>query len=241
MNFTDEEAKLSGEAIAFIKKNKRFLIEKFADIKKFPPDSQPASIFMAGSPGAGKTEVSKETIKTLGKNRVVRIDADEIRNIIPIYTGNNSYIVQGACGLGVDYLYDYVMNKNQNFVLDGTFAKYEIAFKNVKRSVDKGRLTQIFYLYQDPAIAWSLTQMREKLEGRYVPFKIFHDSFINARSNVNLIKSVFGKKIKLNLVIRNYKQEYSKLILDIESIDLHLPRDYGMDTINKLYEENLTN
>lgn len=83
--------KIQKEAIAFIKKNKRFLIERLILKNRYWPDAQPLSIFMAGSPGAGKTEFSKRLIKENNIN-AVRIDADEIKTIIPQYTGKNSLI-----------------------------------------------------------------------------------------------------------------------------------------------------
>ena len=49
----------SEEAKKFIKKNKNLLFEKFASDKIFKPNEKPISLFMAGSPGAGKTEYSK--------------------------------------------------------------------------------------------------------------------------------------------------------------------------------------
>ncbi len=42
------------------------------------------------------------------KGGIVRIDADEIREIIPQYTGGNSDLVQGAASIGVDILHNHV-------------------------------------------------------------------------------------------------------------------------------------
>lgn len=53
------------EAIAYIRQHKRDLIEKFANLNDYPPVKNPEAFFMAGSPGAGKTEYSKSFIKAL--------------------------------------------------------------------------------------------------------------------------------------------------------------------------------
>src|SRR3989339_1846356 len=98
---TAEEAKI------FIKKEKRALIKKFADLEKFPPFEEPFSFFMAGSPGAGKTEFSKRLIEIMAPISIVRIDADEIKEFIPQYNGKNSDIIQGAASIGVDNLNYY--------------------------------------------------------------------------------------------------------------------------------------
>ena len=115
----------SEKAKIFIKKNKKLLFEKFASVEIYKPTDNPISWFMAGSPGAGKTEFSQALLKELSLP-IVRIDADEIKKIIPIYNGANSDIVQGASSIGVDILYSYVLKKKLSTLLDGTFSKFEI-------------------------------------------------------------------------------------------------------------------
>ena len=62
----------SEDAKEFIKKNKSLLFEKFASDKIYKPNDKPISLFMAGSPGAGKTEYSKRFIK--------KFDSDMVKN-----------------------------------------------------------------------------------------------------------------------------------------------------------------
>ena len=119
---------ISQKAVKFIKQNKELLIKKFANEKIFKPVENPMSLFMAGSTGAGKTEFSKALIRNLGYP-IVRIDADEIKEIIPQYTGANSDVVQGASSLGVEKLYDYVLKKKLHVIIDGTF--YEKSKKKI--------------------------------------------------------------------------------------------------------------
>ena len=164
--FTESEA-----AKKFVKRNKDFIIEKFADLASFPPVDNPFSIFMAGSPGAGKTELSKVLVKLFTKDKpsikIVRIDADEIKKILPQYKGYNSDDVQGASALGVEKLFDWVLKKGQNVIVDGTFSDFEKSRNNIERCLRRDRVVGILYLYQDPLIAWSFTKKREKMEGRY--------------------------------------------------------------------------
>lgn len=47
------------------KDNKKIIIQKFADLSIYLPVQNPTTYFMAGSPGAGKTEYSKSFIKEL--------------------------------------------------------------------------------------------------------------------------------------------------------------------------------
>lgn len=48
------------------------------------PEEEPAAIFMAGLPGSGKTEISKNLINDSGV-KFFRIDMDEIAEILPGY------------------------------------------------------------------------------------------------------------------------------------------------------------
>jgi adenylylsulfate kinase-like enzyme len=91
--------KIRAQAIKFAKRNKNYIAKKLTDPAKYTPSKTPISVFMAGSPGAGKTEYSKNLIKVLEKGnqrQVIRIDSDDIRPLIPGYTGRNSHLFQEA-------------------------------------------------------------------------------------------------------------------------------------------------
>ena len=231
------EKKIVEESILFIKKNRKLLIEKYANLDQYPSTNRPFSIFMAGSPGAGKTEFSISFIKNMkhvdDKLKVVRIDADEIRRIIPHFTGKNSFLVQRAAALGVEKLFDHVQDKNQNVIVDSTFADYCISRNNICRSLNKKRRVGIIYLYQDPMIAWSFTKKREMLEGRYVPKNTFIDAFFGAKENVNKVKLEFRKKIMLSLVIKNFENKVEKTYLNINNIDNYLKINYNKQELYK--------
>ena len=76
---SDNDQNQIEEAEKYIKEHKRELIERFADPKIYPPDEHPRTFFMAGSPGAGKTEISRRLIESVIGKLPVRIDADDIR------------------------------------------------------------------------------------------------------------------------------------------------------------------
>ena len=56
------------------------------------PDAEPVSIFMAGSPGAGKTEASKALVREF--RDPVRIDPDELRSEFKQYFAARSVVNQ---------------------------------------------------------------------------------------------------------------------------------------------------
>jgi len=227
--------KTSEDAKQFIKKNKKLLYDRFASENLLKPKDRPISIFMAGSPGAGKTEYSKRFIQKF-EGDIARIDADEIRKIIPQYTGANSDIVQGAASIGVDILFGYVLKKKYNLLLDGTFAKFDIAYRNIERSLNKGREVAVCYIYQEPLIAWEFTKKREKIEGRRIPKKAFIESFVNSKKNVEKIKEIFKNKVEIYLIIKDYTNNIKESYFDVY-IDSYLDTEYNKDDLKKLLKK----
>ncbi len=220
---------LAQQAVDYIKINKKKLVEKFASPSIFLADEAPISIFMAGSPGVGKTEFSKRLIKEFENKdikKIIHIDADRIRDMLPGYTGTNSQVFQRACSKGVDKLHDSALKNKQNFILDSTFSNYEISRENIKRSVNKNRIVSIFYLYQDPLIAWIFAKRREILEGRRIPKESFIRQLFAAKENVNKVKVIFDKKIVIYLVEKNFATGLMKIKMNIENIDNHISIKY---------------
>ena len=61
----DDEIKQA--AVAFAKSNGKSIVKQLTDSNIYQPSQTPISVFMAGSPGAGKTEFSKNFINDLEK------------------------------------------------------------------------------------------------------------------------------------------------------------------------------
>ena len=138
----EEEERVKAEAVAFANKNKKRIVRERTDLSKFPPDPDPVSVFMAGSPGAGKTESSENLIHALmdGGHAVLRIDPDELRSYFNWYNGKNSYLFQGATSILAECMQDYALSNKQSFVFDGTLSNLGKARLNIKRSLSRGRL-----------------------------------------------------------------------------------------------------
>ncbi|MDP3727024.1 MAG: zeta toxin family protein [bacterium] len=235
---TDEEIRLA--AIEFAKRNKVRIAKEFTDPAKYIPDVVPISVFMAGSPGAGKTEFSKSLIKILEEDkewRVVRIDGDEVRPLIPGYVGTNSHLFQGAISLIVEKAHDLVLHQQQSFVLDSTFAKYEKAADNIKRSLERSRPVFIFYIYQKPEVAWRFTQAREAAEGRNIPKSAFIEQFLGAGEVVNRVSKYFGDKVAIFFVKKDFEKNTVENIVKIEpgktQIDGYIQERYTRDNLEQ--------
>jgi len=229
--------KIKRDALIFVKKNHRALVNDIiAD--KCKPVAKPASFFMAGSPGAGKTELSIRFIEALKKaglkGDIVRIDVDEIREKIPGYTGDNSDLFQGAASIVAEKVHDHVLHNNMNFMFDGTFANYEKQKSNLERSLKKQRPVGILYKYLKPEVAWGLTQKREKLDGRYIPKNAFIDLLFNSYNTVARINEEYNEQVSIWLFKGESVGEYMGWELKGKSIGKHLTMPYSKDELTKI-------
>lgn len=220
INLTIEEQKLSDEAVQFIKIHAQEIIKKFAG--DIPTEQKsPTTIFTAGSPGAGKTEFAQRLIFNFKERgaRLVHIDADAIRSMLPGYTGVNSYVFQRAISLGVNKIFDHVIQTKKSCILDGTFSHYAIAHTNIVRSIKHGRIIAIAYLYEDPIRAWKFTQAREITEGRRILKEIFIEQFFAAPEVVMKINQEFGDRVELWRVTKNYEAQSYNIETGRASVD----------------------
>lgn len=229
---------MKSRADLFAKKNKLRIARELTSPEVYIPSEMPISIFMAGSPGAGKTEFSRSLLKYFEKDRpkVVRIDGDELRKHLPGYTGKNSSIFQGAISLIIEKMHDLVLHRKQNFILDGTLWNHEKAIKNIERSLQKKRLVFIFYVYQKPEVAWGFAKKREVMEGRNIPKQAFIDQFFGSRNTVNKIRSDYGKSVIVYLVKKDYEKNTVEKLIEIEpgdNIDRHVPSVYTKTSLKK--------
>lgn len=231
---------ITATAIEYAKRNKTQLVQTIADPSVYLSQDVNLAVFMAGSPGAGKTEYSKALIDDLEVRlgaKIVRIDGDEIRTYLPGYKGNNSSLFQGAISIVVSRILDVVVNKKQHFILDGTLSHHDRAAANIQRALDHGADVYILYIYQDPLVAWEFTKAREKVEGRNIPKAAFIQQFFDAYDTITLLHQEFGEKITIWLVKKNSLTnlvEDSILITPQDlTIDKYLDKTYTMATLKR--------
>lgn len=230
MELTETEKQLALEAREYVKEQKKNIITQFlGDIQ--PAQEIAISVFMVGSPGAGKTEFSKE----LQGNtiNVARIDADEIRNILPQYRGGNSYVFNAAASLGVDILYSYALKNKISTILDGTFQNYDKATMNIKRSLKRNRKITIFYVFQDPLVAWDFTQKREAVEGRHIPKEAFIKTLFAANENIKRIKNEYGDMVVINIVLKNIQNGNEAIYRNVQDVDQYVKIEYTASELER--------
>ena len=227
---------LGDDARKWVKGHYREIVDRY--VAGIEAQIDLVSIFMAGSPGAGKTEFSKRLLSRIPESGklIVRIDPDEVRGLIPQYRPGRAHEIQGAVALAVEKLHDHVLRNNYSFLLDGTFSNYEKSRSNVERSLKYGRAVSIQYVVQPPQIAWRFTQDREKVEGRNIPRGIFIEQYIASRKTVDILKKEFGDKIVVDLIERDISKRGDdyRVRFNISDIDIYLDNKYSRKDLDDI-------
>lgn len=240
MLMSAKDEALRSSAVQFARDNKKAIAKRLTDPEKYVPDKDPVSVFMAGSPGAGKTEASIELLEKYSTDgvRILRIDPDELRSEFPGYTGANSSLFQGAISILVDKIHDLALGQSQSFILDGTLSRYDVARSNIERSLKRTRIVHILYVYQEPLLAWQFVLAREKVEGRQIRPEHFAEQYIEARNVVNRLKSEFGSKIRVELLLKNNDNSRRGYEANIDNIDSYVPEKYSRADVEQLIKKD---
>ncbi len=216
INISSEEVSL--EAYEYIKNNKQriinFFLEKQNESKK--------AFFMAGSPGAGKSEMA---LALQARYNLDIIDTDEIRRICPRYNGKNSHLFQKASSRGVDILINESYKKSYSFILDGNFANLKMQEINIDRALKRGYEAKIFFVYRPLDLAKQYTKIREEKEGRKVPDEVFYNKFLDAITTTNSIVAKYDVKLNFYDLKNNLKLENIKSLNEIIDSDKNMQDD----------------
>jgi len=227
MNLSANEKNIQEKALDYARKNKKRIARELTSTQKYMPEAVPVSVFMAGSPGAGKTEASKALLSRYTNNQqILRIDQDELREYFEDYNGDNSWLFQKPSTILVEKIHDLALDQCQSFILDSTLSSYEKAVDNIRRSIKRQRFVQIIYVYQDPTFAWDFVRAREIVEGRRVLKDRFIEQYFAARNVVNNLKQKFSKAIEVDLLLKNIDGSDKVYKANIDAIDNHIPEKY---------------
>jgi len=221
----------SEEALAYAKAHKQSFID--AILKGKTPEVNKKAIFMAGSPGAGKTEVAT-SFAGYYPNYVI-IDADDFRSQFPGYDGTNSSVFQKASSWLVEQSFRAVIEQGYSFILDATFAILS-SNENIRRALRNNYQVTINYVYQDPIVAWEFTKAREKLEGRVVPKATFINAYFQSRENIRRARAKYPE-VLLNVVIKNYENTTSDTLFLVDNIDLLLPQTLTRENLEEMIDD----
>jgi ATP-dependent Clp protease ATP-binding subunit ClpA len=100
---TPAELLMQDQAMSFARLHKKTIAKRRTDRALYPPEQDPVSVFMAGSPGAGKTEASIALVNLFADTAILRIDPDELRSEFSDYAIPEQYTradLMARLGLG---------------------------------------------------------------------------------------------------------------------------------------------
>jgi len=87
---------------------------------------------------------------------------------------------------------------------------------------------QILYVYQEPGQAWKFVQARETAEGRRIEPEDFVRQYFAARDVVNRLKTELGKRIQVDLLMKNNDGSQQFYRAGVDQIDNHIPEKYSV-------------
>lgn len=230
------DQEIIAKAIAEAKKMKKALAKTMVD--HLPQEETAVSVFMAGSPGAGKTETARNILNMFkdqnGVSSLVHIENDELRKEFEDYHGENSPLFQRAATLLVEAIHDRALQKDVSFILDSTLSSFDKAKNNIERSLKRGRYVQIIFVYQEPEQAWRLVKARETVEGRRVPAEVFVTQFMQSQHVVSELKKIFGPDINIMFIEKNIDGKSEKPHFDVTDIDALLSKKYNRESLETI-------
>lgn len=138
----------------------------------------------------------------------------------------------------VERIHDLALDQEQSFLLDGTLFSHSVAEKNIQRSLKRDRTVQILYVYQEPQQAWKFVQAREAAEGRRIQPEDFVHQYFAAREVVNRLKVEFGKRIQVDLLMKNNDGSHQFYRVGVDQIDNHIPEKYSVADVRRMLALN---
>jgi ribosomal protein S8 len=216
------------------RKNKKQIVKEYLSKNEYKSFEEPSVIFMAGVPGAGKTEFAKRLIPQL-KNKPLHIDMDEIATHIESYKPKIAHLFRSGASIILERLYDRAIKLHIDILMDGTLGHSKV-MQNIERAVEhEGYIARIYFISQSPLIAWKKTKDRQLIEHREINPVTFVDSYFNLLSNLRDIQYKYGEKVPITVVLKNDDNRLNEIIENVKNINYYtqpiLTRDALIDKI----------
>ena len=225
------------------------IINKFKKEVVCINNDKPIAIFMGGSPASGKSSFLRKYSPFLLKEEILKIDADEIRAMLPEYEGWNAAQTHLETR---DIVNTLLSNKNIgipcdfDIIYDGTMnsVKSYIPLMDILRK----RGYKIFIVFMDNVpkdVIIKRALDRYKSSGRFVPLEVIEDFFTKGKSAFNELKKDVDGYMRIDGSSQDYKvleeggmklprdREYSKLGTKIKASDI--PISYKKGGLSLLY------
>lgn len=134
-------------------------------IDKFFLDQPRSAVFMAGIPGAGKTEFVDNLRQHPYCRNFVTIEHDKLVEYLPKYKPENYYNYRSPANKLVSNMLRECLERGRSFIMDGTLA-HGAGKDNIGKTLKRGYRVDVVYIVLDADKAWELTRKREKVTKR---------------------------------------------------------------------------
>jgi UDP-N-acetylglucosamine kinase len=217
--------------VEWVRHNRKEIAQKIiADSGAQKGQSPPVALFTAGIPGAGKTEFLNNFLKD-APQPVLRIDLDALVEYFEDYKPENYYQFRDAANLILEKTLDMAIDGKYHFALDGTFA-HEKGIHNVKRSLSHGYKVVVFYIVQDPLVAWNLTKDRELTTKRGIEKRGFVNACENIPKNIRKLLKEHGSEIDIFAIAKDDLNKYH-FTMDRKQIETLAHPMYNKDELER--------
>ena len=223
------------DSTEWARKNKKNIAREF--IRKIDrlPSKHPSGIFTAGLPGAGKTEFTKELIKEISGTEPLRIDMDEIACLIEGYSPKKANLFRLGASVILAKIYDLTIKTKLDFIFDGTFG-HEHAMENLERAIHAGYTVKLYFIYQEPEIAWKFTSDRELTEFRSIDREGFLETYNQLYLNISKLRSQH-KDVTVSVIIKTTDNKVGQRVENVEDILKVIPRKLSQQELENVIME----
>lgn len=221
----------------WVRKHRKEFARRLISSSGAVKSASPAAMFMAGLPGAGKTEFTKSWIGNSGL-KVVRLDMDEIASQIETYSPKKADKYRKAASALLNRTYDKVVNGKYDFIMDGTFGGGS-AVQDIKRAIEHGYRVKVVYIYQEPKLAWKYTVAREKIEHRAIRPDGFLEVYYRILDNLKSLDALSLEGVSIDLVVKDAQNRTIKVHenISMKDIDQYVKVEYNKENLRKsVYE-----
>jgi len=193
--YTEERKKLHKE-----------IIDKLVGNALCTDQIEPIAIIMGGAPGSGKSTFLKNNAPYLQSDKIWKVDADEVRSMLPEYRGWNSPVTHEESKDVVNMLLDrYDTPCKHDLLYDGTMSnvkKYRPLIKRLKKLGYK-----VFLVFMDIPKEDSIKRALKRYQdnnaktgefGRYVPISVIEDFYGTGDEAFQLLKKEVDGYIKVD-------------------------------------------
>jgi predicted ABC-type ATPase len=182
------------------------IIDKLVGSALCTDQIDPIAIIMGGAPGSGKSTFLKNNAPYLQSDKIWKVDADEVRSMLPEYKGWNAPVTHEEAKDVVNMLLDrYDTPCKHDLLYDGTMSnvkKYRPLIKRLKKLGYK-----VFLVFMEIPKEESIKRALKRYQdnnakngefGRYVPISVIEDFYGTGDEAFQMLKKEVDGYIKVD-------------------------------------------